>query len=46
MWKVTLLLARLDKLPPAVKEYWKKTYGVEPQSHEGEEQHGAHEHKD
>ena len=28
MWKVTAFLTRIDKLPPAVQEYWKKTGGV------------------
>src|SRR6266513_4724171 len=45
MWKVTAFLSRVKKLPPAVQEYWKKTYGVSPQGHEFEEHgHGAHEH--
>lgn len=30
MWKVTALLTRLQKLPPAVQEEWKKTFGVDP----------------
>src|SRR5215469_7981609 len=44
MWKVTALLSRVEKLPPAVQEYWKNAYGVTPQSHAGEEhgQHGGH----
>jgi thiosulfate dehydrogenase len=46
MWKVTALLARVEKLPPAVQQYWKKTYGVSPEGHHGEEQRGAHEHHD
>ena len=29
-WKVTMLLSHLDKLPPAVQEYWKTNFGVEP----------------
>ena len=40
IWKVTAFLSRVDKLPPAVQEYSKKTYGVAPQSHQG----GEHEH--
>jgi mono/diheme cytochrome c family protein len=45
IWKVTAFLSRLDKLPPAVQEYCKKTYGVEPQSHPGEEhEHSSHHH--
>jgi mono/diheme cytochrome c family protein len=40
IWKVTAFLSRVDKLPPAVQEYCKKTYGVAPQSHQG----GEHEH--
>jgi mono/diheme cytochrome c family protein len=47
MWKVTGFLTRLDKLPPAVQEFWKKTYGNAPQKREsGEHEHGAHEHND
>jgi mono/diheme cytochrome c family protein len=40
LWKVTGFLTRIEKLPPAVKEFWKKTYGVEPRpasEHEGRE---------
>jgi Cytochrome C oxidase, cbb3-type, subunit III len=45
IWKVTAFLARVDKLPPAVQEYCKKTYGVEPQSHQSEEhEHSGHHH--
>ena len=42
MWKVTAFLTRLDKLPPAVQQYWKTTFGVSPQSHASE----GHEHHD
>jgi mono/diheme cytochrome c family protein len=28
IWKVTGFLTRVEKLPPAVQEYWKKTSGV------------------
>jgi mono/diheme cytochrome c family protein len=40
IWKVTGFLTRLEKLPPAVQEYWKKSYGVSPHTGGGEE----HEH--
>jgi thiosulfate dehydrogenase len=40
IWKVTAFLSRVDKLPPAVQDYCKKTYGVTPQSHQG----GEHKH--
>ncbi len=43
IWKITALLSRLEKLSPAVQDNWKKTYGVSPKSHQGEE-HGEHEH--
>jgi mono/diheme cytochrome c family protein len=48
MWKVTMFLSRLEKLPPGVLQYWKNAYGVSPENHqnEGHEQHGAHEHHD
>src|SRR5262249_12016056 len=31
MWKVTGFLSRIEKLPPAVQDSWKKAYGVGPQ---------------
>jgi len=31
IWKVTAFLSRIEKLPPAVQDYWKKAYGVAPQ---------------
>lgn len=36
IWKVTLLLSHLDKLPPTVQEFWKNSFGVAP-SGESEE---------
>jgi len=30
MWKVTAFLSRIEKLPPAVQDAWKKAYGVGP----------------
>jgi mono/diheme cytochrome c family protein len=30
MWKVTAFLTRVDKLPPAVQDYWKKSIAVAP----------------
>jgi thiosulfate dehydrogenase len=30
-WKVTAFLSHLEKLPPAVQDYWKKSFGVAPQ---------------
>lgn len=34
-WKVTAFLTRVEKLPPAVQDYWQKSVGVPP-SAEGE----------
>jgi len=31
-WKVTAFLSHLEKLPPAVQDYWKKAYGISPQA--------------
>jgi thiosulfate dehydrogenase len=42
MWKVTSFLSRIEKLPPAVQEYWKKSSGVTPPTGE---QDGHDEHK-
>jgi len=42
LWKVTAFLTRLDKLPPAVQDYWKKSSGVNPPTAQPE---GHSEHK-
>ena len=46
IWKITMLLSHLDKLPPAVQDYWKTSFGVEPgtseEKKEGEEKHEHH----
>src|SRR5271170_3704032 len=31
MWKVTAFLSHVEKLPPAVQDYWKKSFGAAPQ---------------
>jgi mono/diheme cytochrome c family protein len=36
LWKVTAFLARIPKLPPAVQDFWKKTFGVGPQPDTGD----------
>jgi mono/diheme cytochrome c family protein len=41
IWKLTAFLTRVDKLPPAVQEYWKKSSGVNPPAGEPEG-HGDH----
>jgi len=41
MWKVTAFLSRVDKLPPAVQDYWKKSSGVNAPTGEQE----GHDHK-
>ncbi|HEX8816008.1 MAG TPA: cytochrome c [Terriglobales bacterium] len=30
MWKVTMFLSRIEKLPPKVQDYWKNAYGASP----------------
>ena len=30
IWKVTMFLSHMDKLPPAVQDYWKTSFGVAP----------------
>jgi len=41
IWKLTAFLSRVDKLPPAVRDYWKKSTGVDAptSAHEGHEEH-------
>jgi thiosulfate dehydrogenase len=37
LWKVTAFLTRVEKLPPAVQEYWKNSSGVSPPTGEPDE---------
>ena len=39
IWKVTAFLTRVEKLPPAVQDYWKKAAGTNPPA-ESKEEHG------
>lgn len=41
MWKVTAFLTRVNKLPPAVQDYWKKSTGTAPPTSAEE----GHDHK-
>jgi thiosulfate dehydrogenase len=43
MWKVTGFLSHLEKLPPAVQEYWKNSFGTAPAA-PSEEHHHDHAH--
>ena len=31
MWKVTMFLSHIEKLPPAVQEFWKTSFGAGPE---------------
>jgi mono/diheme cytochrome c family protein len=46
MWKITMLLSHLDKLPPAVQDYWKANFNAAPstpdEKKEGGEKHDHH----
>ena len=43
MWKVTAFLSRIQKLPPAVQDYWKKSTGFAPPAVDPQgEQHEHH----
>jgi hypothetical protein len=37
MWKVAAFLSRMDKLPPAVQEYWKTSFGAAPSDEKKDE---------
>jgi len=41
MWKITAFLTRVNKLPPAVQDYWKKSTGTAPPTSAEE----GHDHK-
>jgi mono/diheme cytochrome c family protein len=40
MWKVTGFLSRIEKLPPAVKDYWQKSFGVSAEPSGESHHHG------
>ena len=45
MWKITILLSHLDKLPPTVKEYWKTNFNSAPAPPDEKKESGEkHEH--
>ena len=45
IWKVTLFLSHMEKLPAAAQEFWKTTVGVAPPSGGDEhDEHDGHEH--
>lgn len=39
IWKVTAFLSRIEKLPPAVQEFWKKAGGAPPTAEAAEHDH-------
>ena len=45
-WKLTAFLTRINKLPPAVKDFWTKSSGAAPPavSEGGDKEHKEHEH--
>ncbi|HTY84214.1 MAG TPA: cytochrome c [Silvibacterium sp.] len=38
MWKITMFLSHMDKLPPAVQEYWKTNFNVAPSADENKDE--------
>jgi hypothetical protein len=44
MWKVTAFLSRIEKLPPAVQDYWKKSVGSPPPAPGPEGEDRGHHH--
>jgi cytochrome c len=49
MWKITMFLSHMDKLPPAVQEYWKTSFNAattdekkDDDKKEGKEKHDHH----
>jgi len=48
MWKVTMFLSHMDKLPPAVQEYWKTSFGPAsaPETKDDEKKEGKDKDKD
>jgi len=44
MWKITMLLSHMQKLPPNVQEYWKKNFNVDPAAGDGKKEDEKKEH--
>jgi len=44
IWKVTIFLSHMEKLPAPAQEFWKTSVGVAPPS--GEDEHGGHDDHD
>jgi mono/diheme cytochrome c family protein len=43
IWKVTIFLSHMQKLPAAAQDYWKNAFGVSAPTGEGEHaDHGDH----
>ena len=46
MWKITMFLSHMDKLPPTVQQYWKANFNAAPPEEkkepEGKEKHEHH----
>jgi len=42
MWKVTMFLSHMEKLPPAVQQYWKTSFGAGPAPDKKETDHEHH----
>ena len=46
MWKITMLLSHLDKLPPNVQEYWKSNFNAAPAADDAKKDEKKNEMKD
>jgi mono/diheme cytochrome c family protein len=40
MWRITMLLSHLDKLPPTVQEYWKTNFNAAPPAGDDDKKEG------
>jgi len=43
-WKLTMLLSHMDKLPPAVQDYWKASFGQAPATNETKQEEKKEKH--
>jgi mono/diheme cytochrome c family protein len=39
IWKVTIFLSHMEKLPAVAQDYWKNAYGTAPPSNDAEQKH-------
>lgn len=45
IWKLTMFLSHMDKLPPTVQDYWKTTFNAAPAAEDEKKEEGKEKHE-